>query len=57
MVVQHVLKAGSKQPFFFQERIKLNVASHDTVVQWLMVLCFYIVTCHVYLLFYIALHF
>lgn len=29
---------------FFQESFKPTVASRDTVVQWLMVLCFYFVT-------------
>lgn len=43
MVTSHVLKAGSKQPFF--PRINPNVAPHDTVVQWLMVLLYCNLSC------------
>lgn len=52
VVAQCIFKAVEG---IFQIRIEATAASHDAVVQWLTLLCFYIVTRHVYLLFYIAL--
>lgn len=53
VVAQCIFKAVEG---IFQTRIQATAASHVTVVQRLTLLCFYIETRHVYLLFDIALH-